>query len=286
MNAGSVGRVVLVVPFLAGSALAQSPRAREDDAAREKKVFDVAAPALESLPAEYCFTSGSATGPDYLRFCVSPRGHITHFESPLGLTHIAGREGYVLCADDDKSVAVGFDAGIAEAGWDDPTVSQPGGAGTLPLVVTRTSLDGRVLLKQTFTRNAAERGLDVKMEVKNLSGTTLPRVLLDRYFDADIAGSASNDFWDRSNTEAVWATDRPQGNMLLLTSAPLAFGTVIGTAETFADWSPFGSRQSSRGCVPYVTIYSTFDGVGRVERVLGSIDPGVMKTVTFRYRRF
>jgi hypothetical protein len=147
-------------------------------------------------------------------------------------------------------------------------------------------LDSRVLLKQTFTRNAAERGVDVKMEVKNVSGTTLPRVLLDRYFDADIAGSASNDFWDRANTEAVWATDRPQGNMLLLTSAPLAFGTVIGTAETFANWSPFGSRQSSRGCVPYVTIYSTFDGVGRVERVFGSIDPGVMKTATFRYRRF
>jgi hypothetical protein len=286
MNAGFVGRVVLIVPFLAASAWAESPRGREDDAAREKRAFDVAAPVFESLPAEYCFTSGNAFDPDYLKFCVSPRGHITHFESPLGLTHIAGGEGYVLCADDDNYVAVGFDAGIAEGGWGDPSVSQPGGAGTLPLVVTRTSLDGRVLLKQTFTRNAAERGVDVKMDVKNVSAVPLSHVLLDRYFDADIAGSASNDFWDRSNTEAVWATDRPQGNMLLLTSAPPAFGTVIGTAETFADWSPFGSRQSSRGCVPYVTIYSKFDGVGRVERVFGAIDPGVTKTVTFRYRRF
>jgi hypothetical protein len=286
MNAGFVGRFVLVVPFLAGSVWAESPRAKEDDAAREKRAIDVAAPVFESLPAEYCFTSGNALGPDYLKFCVSPRGHITRFESPLGLTHLNGREGYVLCADDDRSVAVGFDAGIAEAGWDDPSVSQPGGAGTLPLVVTRTSLDGRVQLKQTFTRNAAERGVDVKMDVKNLSASTLPRVLVDRYFDADIAGTASDDFWDRSNTEAVWATDRPQGNMLLLTSAPLTFGEVIGTAETFGDWSPFGSRQSARGCVPYVTIYSRFDGVGRVERVFGAIASGATKTVTFRYRRY
>jgi hypothetical protein len=286
MSAGFVGRVVLVVPLLAGSAWAGSLRPREDDAAREKKALYVDAPVFESLPAEYCFTSGDAFGPDYLKFCVSPRGHITHFESPKGLTHLAGREGYVLCADEDRFVGVGFDAGIAEAGWGDPAVSQPGGAGTLPLVVTRTSLDGRVQLRQTFTRNAAERGVDVKMEVKNLSGATLPRVLLDRYFDADIAGTASDDFWDRSNTEAVWATDRPQGNMLLLTSAPLKFGEVMGTAETFGDWSPFGSRQSARGCVPYVTIYSKFDGVGRMERDLGAIASGATKSVTFRYRRF
>jgi hypothetical protein len=38
--------------------------------------------------------------------------------------------------------------------------------------------------------------------------------------------------------------------------------------------------------VPYVTIYSKFDGVGRVERVFGAIAPGATKTVTFRYRRY
>src|SRR5262249_11533961 len=139
-----------------------------------------------------------------------------------------------------------FDAGIAEEGWGEPSVSQPSGAGTLPLVITRTSLDGRVQLKQTFTRNAAERGVDVKMDVKNLSAATLPSVLLDRYFDADMAGTAADDFWDRSNTEAVWAVQRPQGNMLLLTAAPPTFGAVIGTAEAFGDWSPFGAVHSAR----------------------------------------
>src|SRR5262249_18363379 len=106
--------------------------------------------------------------PDYMKFCVSARGNITHFESPFGLTHITGNEGYVLCVDNDRRIGLAFDAGLAQDGWGAPTVSQPSGPGTLPLVVTRTSEDGRVQLTQTFTRNVAERGVDVKMDVKNL----------------------------------------------------------------------------------------------------------------------
>ena len=67
---------------------------------------------------------------------------------------------------------------------------------------------------------------------------------------------------------------------------PGAFGGVAAVAETFGDWSPYGSKQSARACVPYVTIEAVFDGVGRVERFFGPINPGVTKSVTFRYRRY
>jgi hypothetical protein len=287
MNAGYVGKVVMILPLLAAvAALGEQPRPEEDDEARAKRAFAHAELTAAALPAEFCFTSGSATAPDYMKFCLSPRGNITRFESPLGFTHIEGSEGYVVCVDNDRRIAVGFDAGLDQAGWQAPTVSQPSGAGTLPLIVTRTSEDGRVQLKQTFNRNAAERSVEVKMDVKSLSAVALPGVLLHRYFDADVDGSASDDFWDRSGREAVWAKDEPQGTMLLLTAPAPAFGAVVPFMESFADWSPFGASQSARACSPLVTGHTALDGVGRVERNFGVINPGVTKSVTFRYRRY
>src|SRR5262249_33092165 len=161
----------------------------------------------------------------------------------------------------DRRIGLAFDAGLAQDGWGAPTVSQPSGPGTLPLVVTRTSEDGRVQLTQTFTRNVAERGVDVKMDVKNLSAVPLPGVLLDRYFDADVDGWACDDFWDRSGRDAVWAKDEPQGTMLLLNTLAPAFGVVIPFMESFADWSPFGVNQTARACDPLVTGQTVLDGV-------------------------
>jgi hypothetical protein len=287
MNAGYVGKVVMIVPFLAAAAaLGEQPRAEEDKAARAKRAFAHSELSAAALPADACFTSGNEKAPDYMKFCVSARGNIMRFESPLGLTHITGNEGYVLCVDNDRRIGLAFDAGLAQDGWGTPTVSQPSGPGTLPLIITRTSEDGRVQLTQTFTRNAAERGVDVKMDVKNLSAVPLPGVLVDRYFDADVDGSASDDFWDRSVRDVVWAKDEPQGTMLLLNTLAPAFGVVIPFMETFADWNPFGTNQTARACSPLVTGHKAMDGVGRVERDFGVINPGVTKSVTFRYRRF
>jgi hypothetical protein len=200
--------------------------------------------------------------------------------------HITGGEGYVLCADADRYRAIGFDAGTVEDGWGVPVVSQPNGAGTLPLVVTRISLDGRVELKQTFNRNVAERGIDIKMDVKNLSGSALPGVELHRYFDADIDGT-STDSWQRSRTESVWATDVPDGEMLVLTTVAPAFGSTYAMIESYIDWSPAGGgHESARSCVAYGSLVRAGDGVRRLARDFGAINPGVTKSVTVRYRRF
>src|SRR5262249_32889484 len=132
----------------------------------------------------------------------------------------------------------------------------------------------------------AERGVDVKMDVKNLSTVPLLGVLLDRYFDADMDGSASDDFWDRSGRGTVWGKGEPQGTMLLLNSLSPAFGVGIPFMGGFGDWGPFGVEQTARACNPLVDGHKAFDGVGRVERDFGVTNPGVTKSVTFRYRRF
>jgi hypothetical protein len=61
-------------------------------------------------------------------------------------------------------------------------------SGTLPLIITRTSLDGNVQLMQTFTLNAAERGLDINMAVKNL----FPSVLKTVHLTQDYCGSGQS----------------------------------------------------------------------------------------------
>jgi hypothetical protein len=125
--------------------------------------------------APQCFTSGSDA--TFLKVCITERGNISHFEAPAGKVHLQTREGYILCSNFFETRGVhGFDAGTAELGWTAPTVTQPGGPGTFPLIITRNSFDGLVQLKQTFKVIPAEREVYVTMAVKNRSTVaTLPR---------------------------------------------------------------------------------------------------------------
>jgi hypothetical protein len=285
MNAKQVVAGSLVVLQLAVAGVFAQENKGRDAKAREKETELQNAPEV-TLVAPQCFTSGS--GRYFMKFCISSGGSITLFESPLGQTNINGREGYVVCADGDDN-AIGFDAGVAEAGWAGASASQPNGPGTFPLIVTRTSLDGRIELKQTFTRNILDRGVDIKMDVKNTSAVVMANVKLDRYFDGDIGGSASDDEW-RSTFESVWArtpqTPQVVPNMLLLTTNMAVIG-MTGRSEYFAYWNPLGSGpKTARTCGIGGYYEMTGDGVGRLQTMLGSLDPGQTKSLTFRYRRF
>ena len=110
-----------------------------------------------------------------------------------GYVHIDQAEGYAVCSSKDgvSFQANGFDVNVSADGWGVGAISQPGGAGTFPLVVTRNTLDGRFQLKQTFTPNRAERGLDIRMAVKNLSGVTLD-IRVMRSADVDISDNVMN----------------------------------------------------------------------------------------------
>jgi hypothetical protein len=182
----------------------------------------------------------------------------------------------------------GYDANIAASGWGNPAISQPNGAGTFPLIITRQSLDGVIQLKQTFTRNTADRGLDVKLDVKNMSISALNDVRMSRYFDGDIDNSSTNAY-DYTNG-SVWArgSNLNNANAFTLTAASTGM-QVISDVYDYAQWNPFGTMsQYARGCGQQRawTWGVQHDFVGGLTLYLGGFNPGQTKTATVLYRRF
>lgn len=259
--------------------------------AREKDPLKMSATAAAG--SQTCFRSGS--GETFLHVCITHRGTLSHFESPAGLVHLTVREGYVVCS--NGSSVHGFDAGSAEAGWAAPTVTQPNGTSKLPLIITRTSVDGKVRFTQTFTLSTAGREVAVRMALKNLSGSALPNVLLTRYFDGDIDATSSDDLYDHTLQDSVWGLqprDRTAvpslGRGLMLTLAQTAVHRHF-FAESFAEWNPLGSRaQDARQCVPAGSLQRAptvaGDHVGRLVVHLETINPSQTKAVLVLYRRF
>jgi hypothetical protein len=263
--------------------LAEDREKQEKQEKEEREALDMQGLAVI---APQCFTSGS--GFSFLKVCITQRGNISHFESPAGKVHVQTREGYVLCSNLFGAAGVhGFDAGSAEEGWGAPTVSQPGGAGTLPLVIIRNSLDGLVQLKQTFNVIPGEREASVTMAVRNRSTTsTLPKVVVDRYFDGDINGLRLNRY--DTTSRSVWGLADPlnQSAGLSLALAPSAVAiTSAPRVQTFADWNPTSSGpRLARQCGDSsLAVEGEADRVGRITTGIGDIAPGQTKSLTFRY---
>jgi hypothetical protein len=222
-----------------------------------------------------CFTSGS--GQTFLKVCITENGNISWLESPAGARHITTREGYAVCTYDAAYTVHGFDVNMAAEGWGPSIVSEN------KRIITRTSLDGLIELKQTFTVVPAERGVDVKMELKNLSPATLQGLMLARYFDGDIDGQIVNEY---SHTgETIWGKS---SRGLLLTAAPLASAYTYLVSAPYSDWNPVGtSKQLARGCeVSLAPSGVTGDYAGGLIATLGAVKPGKSKSVTLHYKRF
>jgi hypothetical protein len=241
---------------------------------------------ISTLAPQRCFSSG--TGATFLKICITNNGNISWFESPAGWVHLQYREGYAVCSSGNGSGVVhGFDANVAAGGWLVSTVSQPNGIGTLPLIITRQSLDGVIQLKQTFTINAGERGLDLKLDIKNISATPLVYVWVNRYFDADVDNNSKNE-WERTG-DSVWGknpADLARG--LMLTAAPSSTLSTFTSVTDYKMWDPNNTsgQQYARGCSygnwgPFLG-----DAVGNVVTYLPGLVAGQTKSVTLRYRRF
>jgi hypothetical protein len=237
------------------------------------------------VPQQQCFSSGSGT--TFLKICITNNGNVSWIESPAGKVHLQSREGYAICSDvgyPSKTIH-GFDANLAANGWGVSAVSQPGGVGTFPLIITRQSLDGLIQFKQTFTLNAAERGVDIKMEIENISATLLPNVIMSRYFDGDVDGSVTNTY--SASRDSDWGRG-PEARGLMLTSDPASWANFTGEGMKYSDWDPFGAgQQYARGCgyaVPNSNNVGDF--VGGLHLDLFDLNPGQTRTITLRYRRF
>ena len=229
---------------------------------------------LAAFVPENCFTSGS--GSSFLKVCITENGNVSHLESPAGAVHLKTREGFAVCSYDGTNIIHGYDVGNAAEGWGPATVSAN------KRVITRTSLDGLVELKQTFTVVPANRGVDVKMELKNLSAVTLGSLEITRYFDGDIDFTGTNDYFH--NGDSVWAT-RVHG--LMMTLAPTTADVSL-IMTPYSEWDPWGPGfQWARGC--YGDLFATGesgDFVGGANLRWFNIKPGASKSATLHYQRF
>ena len=231
------------------------------------------------LGVENCFTSGS--GATFLKVCITENGNISWLESPAGKVHVKTREGYAVCSFDGSLTVHGFDVGTAAEGWGAPTVADN------KRVITRTSLDGMIQLKQTFTVLPAVSGVDVKMEIKNLSPIVFMDLIVQRYFDADVDGNTVNEFF-RSVTSS-WGLTPTRG--VMLSATPLAsVKNLSSTLTPFSQWNPLGSvgdGQLVRECAANASASgSTGDYVGGVKAIWSTVKPGQTKILTLHYRQF
>ena len=237
------------------------------------------------------FANGS--GNNFLGVKVSDHGNLTSFESPAGQEQVfGGREGYAVCSN-NGSTHNGHDTGDVEGGFAAPTFSQPNGAGTFPLTVTRRTTDGKFQLTQVWaTPDAVEKDVTVTMTLKNISSATIEGVLLSRSGDFDV-GDQSADRGARTN-DSAWLWDdatlvSPPGGLML---TALSFGTSHLTGiETASTWVGDGTQThpgSRQGCgadrvnTPTTT---ASDLTMKVFYLFGNMSAGQSRTVKFEYGR-
>jgi hypothetical protein len=234
------------------------------------------APAVEA--STNCFST-FAIGT--LTYCVSEHGNIVRFTSPAAAPeHIrigVIREGYALCAANVLGGAqqISFDSGNAEAGWQAAvTIVQPV-PNALPLTITRRTLNG-IELSQSFFHNANEKEVFVTMTIRNLSGATRFNVMLDRYFDGDIAGTPAGDRYTRS-ADAVWGDDGPHA-LALRNISGLASPVHTTAVHPFIGFNAASCNQPS-----LATPTALGDFVGRLSYQFGNLVNGSIRSVRVQY---
>jgi hypothetical protein len=240
---------------------------------------------IQSTTQQASFTSGS--GPTFLRVVVSDHGNLLSFESPQVAQSLGGIEGYVLCSQDGSTVH-GYDYGSGESGFGAATLSQPNGAGTFPLTVTRNTSDGKFQLKQVWNKpDNIEKDVTVTMTLTNLSSTTISGVVLSRTGEVNAGGlgADANDFGTHTSDSALQWDDLdvvgPPAVGLMLTA--LTFGTAhTPYIENRSGWNPTGCFPSGGVQTPVITRQ---DLAMRVNYSLGNMAASASKTVKFEYGR-
>ncbi len=233
-----------------------------------------------------CFESGAGAG--YMKVCLSDDGTIEEFQAPLGFQQLAfnapNQEGYALCSGIGGGIKThGYDAGLDESGFGPATISQPGGPGTSPLSIVRKTTDGIFEVTQRFVHGAADKQFMILMTVKNLSTAPVSRVIVSRYFNGDIDGSAADDIYTRTRSSVLGTQGASRNGLgIFARSTGWDHNTRI---EYMTDWDPLLGGSAQRCEVPGITPVGRDDYVGRLTYYLWTINPGASKTVSFLYRR-
>lgn len=234
----------------------------------------------------YNFNSGS--GATLFNFCVTINGNIVKLTSPSGYEHIrlsSGttnliREGYGLC-DVNANVHYNDYGASGTVNWNSATVQQPNGAGTLPLIITRSTSDGRFTLKQTFNRNTAERIITVAMALTNKTGSALPVHLL-RYVDLDANNADGPNGGDFKNlfdhgADAVWGYNTFYYGVMLYTTSP----AITHSAEVASRFGVDPCSLPGVGPLPILGDYGMY-----INHNIASLGAGATQSVIVEYKRF
>ena len=239
----------------------------------------------------------TGSGVTYTKVCISSTGNVTSYESPAGVEHIRVRdplEGYRVCRADDWSPL--WDSGVDDAGAQETIIHQPNGANTLPLRITRIGFGGLKLVQDfSFTTRAyGPAELTVQMKVYNTGQVTLPHVMVQRFFDADINGTLPNHAFVRASTAAVLIPGgdgrvQPGARGLSLSAGILdkPHWANEGLYESLLLYIESGEPSDcNAGAVEFGGSAQPSDKLGVVTYGVGDILPGRVKTVSFIYRRF
>ena len=234
--------------------------------------FDTAT-AASSDPG--CVKSGA--GSTYFGVCISAEGNLS-VESPAGYVQV-NDEGYVLCSE----VGVhGFDYASQGEGFNAPVITQPNGPNTVPLTIARTTVDGLFEMTQQFARDTAELDVSITTKIRNLSGSSIGSVILQRHADMNIDNTNDDDFFARTK-ESVWAWEQAPmvgpGRGLMLTNANQA---IIHATWVSPTW--LGGPISCTAAT-VATPTARGDYAAALGFVVGTIAPGKTKTVKLAYRR-
>jgi hypothetical protein len=241
---------------------------------------------IQGTTVKASFASGS--GADFLGVKVSDHGNLLSFESPQSKeAAFTGREGYAICSGAGALVH-GHDTGAVEEGFGAPKFKQPN-PGKFPLTVTRKTTDGKLQLKQVWSKpDATEKDVTFTMTVKNISSSTILSMLLSRSGDFDV-GDASADQGGRTG-DSAWLWDDPSSATVetspggtMLTGQAMLGAEHAALIEQSSAWAG-GTREV---CVPagLATPTSAQDLAMRVVYNLGSLSPGQSKTVKLEYGR-
>jgi hypothetical protein len=226
----------------------------------------------------------SDSGANFLGVKVSDHGNLMSFESPQGQEQVFdGQEGYAVCNSGGGSF--GHDTGSVESGFGPPTFSQPNGAGTFPLTVTRKTTDGKLKLTQVWNKpDPVEKDVTVTMTVTNLSSNPLFGLGLSRSGDFDIGNSGVDQGAKTADSAWQWndadsSADTPPGGTMLTALTP---GTKhVAQMDARAEWLNAGRTKCFDGSV--ITPTSTQDLAMRMAYTLGDFNGGQSKTVKFEY---
>jgi hypothetical protein len=189
-------------------------------------------------PDSSCFATFNDKLPN---FCVTQAGNIGSFTFPAGFSQLF-TDGYGICDITTNTPQSYYDDGDQNSGnWLDPVVSEPHGANTFPLTITRTTSDGIWTIKQVFSRNTADAY--VKVAITWTNNTAAGKLaLFSRYVDIDadnnVTGPSLN--WFDGSANSGWGY------------APASGGSSHGLTVR--------SNQSGNNFLGFVTSYDASQG--------------------------